>query len=59
MSKKLEKNIPALSALPYLNSNRLEEAENKILQDKNFIEKLKEEVYSLKKELNQKEMQYV
>jgi hypothetical protein len=59
MSKKLEKNVPALSALPYLNSNRLEEAETKILHDKNFIEKLKEEVYSLKKELNQKDKQYV
>lgn len=59
MSKKLEKKISALPSIPYVNSNRLEEAQNKMVQDKNFIDKIQEENFNLKQELQKKEKQFV
>ena len=59
MSKKQEKKNSILPSIPYVNSNRLEEAQNKINQDKNFIDKIQEENYSLTQELQKKEKQFV
>jgi hypothetical protein len=43
----------------YININKIEESESRILEDKAIIEKLKKENYNLFNELKMKEHEYV
>jgi hypothetical protein len=43
----------------YININKIEESESRLLEDKTIIEKLKKENYNLFNELKMKEHEYV
>jgi hypothetical protein len=63
MSKKPKDNKKGvdLPTIPekYFNVNKLEETENRLHEDKTFIESLKKENYNLFNELKQKELEFV
>jgi hypothetical protein len=61
MSKNNKDKKVKLPTIPenYINANRLEEAENRLVEEKNFIDSLKKENYSLFNELKQKEHNFV
>lgn len=61
MSKKVKDNKIDLPTIPdkYHNANKLEEVENRLYEEKIYIENLKKESYTLSHEMKQKEIEFV